>query len=131
METCAHCSHILETTAPGFLAPILSGAVGWLYVSSLWWTAIGFAGALIFGSRFVFQWIQSEKSKRLVVPNYFWHLSFCGSTLNFLYAMHLDKAPLILGSCFLPFLYGRNLVLLYRGSSQALVSEHDAGDRAE
>lgn len=76
------------------------------------WTAVGFLGASIFGSRFVLQWLQSEKEKKLVVPWYFWHLSFWGSVLNLLYFMHLDKAPLIFGNCFLPFLYGRNIFFL-------------------
>lgn len=111
---CPHC-HELLPEGTGFLAPYLQSLLPWLYTSSSLWTMVGFAGALIFGSRFVFQWIHSEKRKRLVVPSYFWHLSFWGSTFNFIYALHLDKAPLILGSCFLPFLYGRNLVLLYRG----------------
>lgn len=105
----------------GFLQPLLDSLVGsWLYADSLIWTAVGFAGAGIFGSRFLLQWLSSEKRKQLVVPWYFWHLSFWGSSLNFLYALHLDKAPLIFGSCFLPFLYGRNLVLLYRGGRQHL-----------
>lgn len=76
------------------------------------WTAVGFLGAAIFGSRFVLQWLQSEKERKLVVPWYFWHLSFWGSVLNLLYFMHLDKAPLIFGNCFLPFLYGRNIFFL-------------------
>lgn len=76
------------------------------------WTAIGFLGAAIFGSRFVLQWLKSEKEKKLVVPWYFWHLSFWGSVLNLLYFLHIDKAPLILGNCFLPVLYGRNIIFL-------------------
>jgi len=105
----------------GFLQPLLENLVGhWLYVDSYLWTVVGFAGAGIFGSRFVLQWLHSEKQRQLVVPWYFWHLSFWGSTLNFIYAMHLDKAPLIAGSCFLPLLYGRNLVLLYRGGRKHL-----------
>jgi lipid-A-disaccharide synthase-like uncharacterized protein len=92
-----------------FLEPIVGS---WLYKDSAMWTAMGFLGAAIFGSRFVLQWFQSEKEKKLVVPWYFWHLSFWGSVLNLLYFMHLDKAPLILGNCFLPFLYGRNIFFL-------------------
>ncbi len=106
----------------GFLKPFLENLAGWLYVESSAWTLIGFAGAIIFGSRFLLQWLQSEKEKRLVVPWYFWHLSFWGSCLNFVYFLHLDKAPLILGNCFLPVLYGRNLVLLYRSQSRTLRS---------
>jgi lipid-A-disaccharide synthase-like uncharacterized protein len=105
----------------GFLRPFLDSLVGgWLYVESGIWTIIGFAGAGIFGSRFLLQWLHSEKKKQLVVPWYFWHLSFWGSSLNFIYAMHLDKAPLIVGSCFLPVLYGRNLMLLYKGGKKHL-----------
>lgn len=92
-----------------FLEPIFGR---WLYADSGLWTVVGFLGAAIFGSRFILQWLQSEKEKKLVVPWYFWHLSFWGSVLNLLYFLHLDKAPLILGNCFLPFLYGRNILFL-------------------
>ena len=86
----------------------------WLYTPSVVWTWIGFLGNFIFGSRFVFQWISSERRKELVVPAYFWQLSFWGSVLNFFYALHLDNAPLLLGVAALPVIYGRNLMLLRR-----------------
>ena len=107
--------------AEGFMQSYLEPIFGeWLYVDSHWWTVIGFLGAGIFGSRFLLQWLQSEKERRLVVPWYFWYLSFWGSTLNMIYFIHLDKAPLILGNCFLPILYARNLVLLHRGGHTTL-----------
>lgn len=112
---------LCATSATGFLQGWLEPVVGgWLYVDSLWWTVVGFAGAGIFGSRFLLQWLKSEREQQLVVPWYFWHLSFWGSSLNLLYALHLDKAPLIAGSAALPILYGRNLMLLYRGGRQHL-----------
>jgi lipid-A-disaccharide synthase-like uncharacterized protein len=98
-----------------WLEPLLGG---WLYADSTLWTVVGFLGAAIFGSRFVLQWLKSEKEKKLVVPWYFWHLSFWGSVLNLLYFLHLDKAPLILGNCFLPFLYGRNILFLRAGGEK-------------
>ena len=98
-----------------WLEPLLGR---WLYADSTLWTAVGFLGAAIFGSRFLLQWLQSEKEKKLVVPWYFWHLSFWGSVLNLLYFLHLDKAPLILGNCFLPFLYGRNILFLRAGGER-------------
>jgi lipid-A-disaccharide synthase-like uncharacterized protein len=102
-----------------FLQPWIEPVLGrWLYADSVLWTAVGFLGAAIFGSRFVLQWLQSEKEKKLVVPWYFWHLSFWGSLLNLLYFLHLDKAPLILGNCFLPFLYGRNILFLRAGGEK-------------
>ena len=102
------------SNAGTFLEPWLRAALPWLYLSTWWWTAVGFAGNILFGSRFILQWLQSEKEKKLVVPGYFWHLSFWGSVLNLFYAFHLDSAPLILGVAALPFIYGRNLVLLRR-----------------
>ena len=102
------------SNAGSFLEPWLQNAAPWLYVSTWWWTAVGFAGNILFGSRFIFQWLESERKKKLVVPAYFWHLSFWGSVLNLVYAFHLDSAPLILGVAALPFIYGRNLVLLRR-----------------
>lgn len=102
-----------------FLQSWLEPVVGhWLYANSALWSAVGFLGAAIFGSRFVLQWLQTEKEKKLVVPWHFWHLSFWGSVLNLLYFMHLDKAPLILGNCFLPFLYGRNILFLRAGGER-------------
>jgi lipid-A-disaccharide synthase-like uncharacterized protein len=80
--------------------------------NSGWWTAFGLAA--IFSSRFIIQWLHSEKKKELIVPPIFWHLSFWGSVISLLYAVHVDKLPIILSFAFLPFLYARNLVLLRR-----------------
>ncbi len=99
----------------GFLAPALGAALPWLYRDSRWWTAFGLLGNLMFSSRFVVQWLYSEKLKRVVVPPVFWHLSFWGSLIALVYAFHVDKLPVILGYVFLPVLYARNLVLLARG----------------
>ena len=89
-------------SAEGLLRPILEPHLAWLYVDSLVWTGIGLAGAAIFSSRFLLQWLQSEKEKRIVVPTLFWYLSFWGSVINLIYALHIDKLPVILGCCFLP-----------------------------
>ncbi len=97
-----------------FLEPLLGEWLPWLYVSSWWWSGVGFAGNILFGSRFIFQWLESERKQCVVVPAHFWHLSFWGSVLNLFYALHLDSAPLLLGVAALPFIYGRNLVLLGR-----------------
>ena len=49
-----------------------------------------------------------------MLPPIFWHLSFWGSVLQMLYALHIDKLPVMLSYAFLPFLYARNLWLLKR-----------------
>lgn len=108
----------MDTTTPGFLSPLLAPLLPWLYVESKWWTAFGLLGNAVFSSRFVIQWLSSEKKRVLVVPPIFWHLSFWGSVIALLYAFHIDKLPVILSFLFLPFLYARNLVLLRRGEGR-------------
>lgn len=107
------------TIDQNFLAPYLYSHLPWLYGDSWMWTVIGFLGTFTFGSRFVIQWWMSEKKKRIVVPAIFWYLSFFGSLMTLVYVIHLDKAPLILGNLFLPFLYFRNIYLHRRGSLAA------------
>jgi lipid-A-disaccharide synthase-like uncharacterized protein len=98
----------------GLLRPLLSGYLPWLFRESLWWTAFGLLGNVLFTSRFIFQWAHSERLGRIEVPRIFWHLSFWGSVISLVYSFHIDKLPVILGYLFLPVLYARNLVLLSR-----------------
>jgi lipid-A-disaccharide synthase-like uncharacterized protein len=114
----------MHTSAEGFLAPVLSPYIPWLYLESGWWTFFGTLATITFSGRFILQWIHSERARKIVVPALFWHLSFWGSVLQLIYLVHCDKAPLIFGYCFLPFLYGRNLYLLYR--HQPIVSPGDS-----
>ena len=98
----------------GFLAPHLAQWLPWLYLDSVWWTVFGLAGNALFSSRFLIQWLHSERQRQLIVPPVFWYLSFWGSLISLLYAFHVDKLPIILGYLFLPVLYARNLKLLRR-----------------
>lgn len=101
-------------SSDGFLEPFLGSLLPWLYIDSAWWTAVGLIGNALFSSRFLIQWLHSERQKQLIVPPVFWHLSFWGSLIALVYAFHVDKLPIILGYLFLPFLYARNLKLLKR-----------------
>jgi len=103
----------MNATSGTFLQPYLEGWMPYLYASSFWWTLFGFTGNVLFSSRFLFQWLASERRKELFVPTHFWYLSFWGSVINLIYAFHIDNAPIILGAIALPFIYGRNLVLLH------------------
>lgn len=98
----------------GFLAPYLGQWLPWLYLDSVWWTVFGLAGNALFSSRFLIQWLHSERQRQLIVPPVFWYLSFWGSLISLFYAFHVDKLPIILGYLFLPVLYARNLKLLRR-----------------
>ena len=97
-----------------FLAPLIGQYVPWLYKDSVAWTIFGLAGNALFTSRFLIQWIKSERSGQLVVPPIFWHLSFWGSVVSLIYALHVDKLPILLSFLFLPVMYFRNLRILKR-----------------
>ncbi|UXI66323.1 lipid-A-disaccharide synthase N-terminal domain-containing protein [Tahibacter amnicola] len=45
----------------GFLEPLLGPYVPWVYVDSLYWTAFGIFGNVLFSMRFLIQWLYSEK----------------------------------------------------------------------
>ena len=46
------------------------------------WLVIGFVGQGLFASRFIVQWISSERQKKSVIPVHFWYLNI-GSKNNF------------------------------------------------
>jgi len=106
----------------GLLQPFLGNILPWLYRDSIGWTIFGLIGNVLFSSRFLLQWLHSEKQKQLIIPPIFWHLSFWGSMISLIYAFHIDKLPVILGYFFLPIIYARNLVLLSRGNKTGLPS---------
>jgi lipid-A-disaccharide synthase-like uncharacterized protein len=114
--------------ASGLLEPLLGRVLPWLYADSRWWTAFGLVGNALFSSRFVIQWLYSERKRRIVVPPVFWHLSFWGSVVALIYAFHVDKLPVILGYLFLPFLYARNLSLLRRGRTGVEAKPGESGN---
>ena len=112
----------------GILQHLIGPHLSWLFGESVYWTVFGILGNCVFGSRFLVQWLYSEKLGRLVVPPVFWHLSFWGSIISLVYGLHIDKLPVILGYLFLPIINGRNLVLLRRTRREAAKgAEKEAG----
>ena len=81
------------------------------------WILLGLAGQAAFFSRFLVQWIASERVGRSVVPVAFWYLSLVGSATLFVYAIHRREPIFLLGQTLGCFVYVRNLVLIGRGSS--------------
>jgi lipid-A-disaccharide synthase-like uncharacterized protein len=80
------------------------------------WLAIGFLGQLMFTSRFLVQWITSERRRRSVVPTAFWWLSLGGASLLLAYAVWRRDPVFILGQAFGFVVYTRNLILIGRRS---------------
>ncbi|MBN2564852.1 MAG: lipid-A-disaccharide synthase N-terminal domain-containing protein [Candidatus Eisenbacteria bacterium] len=83
------------------------------------WLTLGLVGQAIFGSRFVVQWISSERAGQSVVPVSFWYLSLGGALLLLTYAIYKQDPVFIIGQSVGGFIYARNLSLIARkkGSS--------------
>ena len=76
------------------------------------WLVIGFIGNALFFSRFMVQWIASERAGQSYIPTMFWWLSIAGSVVLLLYAVH--KRDPVFTLAYLPncIVYVRNLMLI-------------------
>jgi lipid-A-disaccharide synthase-like uncharacterized protein len=78
------------------------------------WLVIGFLGQACFFSRFLVQWMASERAGRSLVPRAFWYLSIAGGVIVLTYAIWRRDPVFIAGQSGGLFVYLRNLVLLRR-----------------
>ena len=78
------------------------------------WVAFGLMGQMLFGSRFVVQWIASERKKTSYIPVLFWYLSLCGGIVTAIYAIHRRDPVFIIGQSAGLIVYIRNLMLIHR-----------------
>lgn len=73
---------------------------------------IGLVSQLLFSSRIVLQWVQSERARRVLVPTLFWQISLVSSFLMIVYGI-LRHDPVILAAQLISYaIYIRNLQLL-------------------
>lgn len=77
------------------------------------WEVLGFVGLLVFSSRFIVQWIVSERKRESVIPVSFWYLSIVGSLFLLFYAFYRKDPVFILSYLFNGLIYGRNLYFIY------------------
>ena len=90
---------------------------------------IGFCGQALFASRFIVQWIASERRKRSHIPIQFWYLSLGGGIIVTIYGLLRRDPVIILGQAPGLIVYARNLVLIYRHAERD-TTENPAPDRA-
>jgi lipid-A-disaccharide synthase-like uncharacterized protein len=76
------------------------------------WLAFGLLGNLAFASRFLVQWLASERAGESVVPIVFWHLSIVGSLILLAYAIHVQSPIFTLAYLPNAFVYMRNIALV-------------------
>ncbi|MBI5360857.1 MAG: lipid-A-disaccharide synthase N-terminal domain-containing protein [Planctomycetes bacterium] len=83
------------------------------------WAIVGFVGQIVFGLRFLVQWIVSEKKKESVIPESFWYLSIVGSMLVLIYAFTQMDPVFIIGYALNSIVYIRNIMLIEKKKKQA------------
>ncbi len=94
---------------------------GLLHVNG--WVLFGMLGQILFGSRFIVQWLASERRKETTVPVAFWYLSLAGSLILFVYAFwYRQDIVITLGQSAGVFIYVRNLMLIRRPRSGTAVA---------
>ena len=76
--------------------------------------SIGFLGQGVFASRFLIQWIYSERKGESYIPIIFWYLSIIGGIGLLTYAIFRKDPVIISGQSVGLFIYLRNLILIYR-----------------
>ncbi|HET8699184.1 MAG TPA: lipid-A-disaccharide synthase N-terminal domain-containing protein [Gammaproteobacteria bacterium] len=76
------------------------------------WLGVGFLGQTFFASRFLVQWLASERVKRSVVPTTFWYFSIAGGVTLLTYAIHRMDPVFIFGQAAGLLIYFRNLVFV-------------------
>ena len=82
------------------------------------WIAVGFLGQALFASRFVIQWLRSEREGRSTIPIAFWYFSIAGGAVLLSYAIHREDPVFIAGQALGIFIYCRNLYFVHRERSQ-------------
>jgi lipid-A-disaccharide synthase-like uncharacterized protein len=95
---------------------------------SRWWLAFGLGGQAAFFSRFMVQWIASERAGRSYVPMAFWYLSLLGSVILLVYAIHRAEPVFLLGYLPNSVVYVRNIMLVRRSGANHTTSGPSAPD---
>ncbi len=55
------------------------------------WKIIGLTGALMFGGRWLVQFIASKRAGKPVIPRFFWYMSIVGSLMTLSYFIFSSK----------------------------------------
>lgn len=74
-------------------------------------TAIGLLAQAFFSARMLYQWIASERSKKVLSPSWFWILSIAGAYTLFFYGWLRQDFSIILGPFVSYYVYLWNLKL--------------------
>ncbi len=95
-----------------FLFPFLPASITESQVGIMLF--IGFTGQAFFGSRFLIQWLYSEKLGKSVIPLSFWYCSIIGGSTLLIYALWRKDPVIICGQGIGLLIYLRNLYLVHK-----------------
>jgi lipid-A-disaccharide synthase-like uncharacterized protein len=118
----------------GALASIFGKLTAWWAmtpaVEKLWLT-LGLVAQLMFGMRFIVQWLASERARQSIVPETFWYFSVMGGALLFAYAIYRLDPVFMLGQGMGLLIYGRNIQMIWRTRQSAATEAALQGRPAE
>lgn len=80
------------------------------------WLAVGFLGQFLWTSRFLVQWVVSERRGESVLPPIFFWISLAGAPFLFAWAVYRLDWVMMVAYSLNPIPYVRNLVLLHRAA---------------
>jgi lipid-A-disaccharide synthase-like uncharacterized protein len=83
------------------------------------WLIVGFIGQALFSTRFVVQWLVSERRKQSIIPTAFWYFSLAGGVTLLSYAIYKMDPVFISGQAGGLLIYIRNLYFIRRDRSAA------------
>jgi lipid-A-disaccharide synthase-like uncharacterized protein len=76
------------------------------------WLGIGLLGQVLFASRFLIQWVMTERKQESVVPPAFWHISLCAAILQTACFTQRHEWIFAVGMAATILIYIRNITLL-------------------
>jgi lipid-A-disaccharide synthase-like uncharacterized protein len=79
------------------------------------WIAVGLIAQLMFSTRFLVQWIATERARASIIPETFWYFSFAGGVLLLAYAIYRLDPVFILGQATGLVIYSRNIYFIWLG----------------
>jgi len=95
------------------------------------WLWFGLTGNVAFFSRFLVQWIASERARDSVIPMAFWHLSIVGSLIMLVYAIHKRDPVFMLAYLPNAFVYVRNVMLIKKNEKNETPADRIGSLRPE
>jgi lipid-A-disaccharide synthase-like uncharacterized protein len=104
------------------ITEFLKNAVTEQIVKDPVWASVALVGQVVFGGRFVLQWIVSEYKRRSHVPTSFWFVSLVGSLILLSYSIHIKNPIFMLGFSLNTLIYLRNIHLIYKHAKKGAVT---------